>query len=81
MGHGDFKLLAMLGAWLGWKMLPLIIFGSALVGAVIGIGLILFQGRDKSRPMPFGPYLAISGWIALMWGPQINAIYLNQLGL
>lgn len=81
MGHGDFKLLALLGAWLGWQMLPLVIFLSAIVGAFVGIALILIKGRDKNIPIPFGPYLATAGWIALMWGPQINQAYLATLGL
>jgi leader peptidase (prepilin peptidase)/N-methyltransferase len=77
MGYGDFKLLAALGAWMGWQMLPLIIILSSLVGAVIGIGLILILGRDKNIPIPFGPYLAIAGWIALLWGDQIVNRYLQ----
>jgi len=81
MGHGDFKLLAMLGAWLGWQMLPLIILLSAAVGAIIGIALIILQGRDKNIPIPFGPYLAIAGWIALLWGDSINRAYLISVGL
>jgi leader peptidase (prepilin peptidase)/N-methyltransferase len=79
MGYGDFKLLAALGAWLGWQMLPLIIMLSACVGAVIGIGLILLRGRDRSIPIPFGPYLAAAGWIALLWGEQIVTAYLHTL--
>ena len=64
----------MLGAWLGWQMLPLIILLSALVGAVIGIALIVIRGRDRQLPMPFGPYLAAAGFVALMWGqPLIDA--------
>ena len=81
MGYGDFKLLAALGAWLGWQMLPLIILLSALVGAVIGIALIVARGRDRSMPIPFGPYLAAAGWIALIWGPQIVSGYLSIRGL
>ncbi len=77
MGYGDFKLLAALGAWLGWQMLPLIILLSACVGAAVGIGLIFFRGRDHSIPMPFGPYLAAAGWIALLWGQQIVSTYLG----
>ncbi|WP_041522483.1 prepilin peptidase [Gilvimarinus agarilyticus] len=77
MGYGDFKLLAALGAWMGWQMLPLIIILSSLVGAVIGIGMILIMGRDKNIPIPFGPYLAIAGWIALLWGDEIVAQYLQ----
>ena len=76
MGYGDFKLLAALGAWLGWEMLPLIIILSSAVGAVYGILMIFAKGRDKSAPMPFGPYLAIAGWIALMFGEQITNAWL-----
>lgn len=81
MGYGDFKLLAALGAWLGWQMLPVIIILSSLVGAVIGISLIIFGNREKAKPIPFGPYLAIAGWIALIWGNQLNTLYLNYAGL
>ncbi len=81
MGYGDFKLLAMLGAWLGWQMLPAIIFLSSLVGAVIGILLVIFKGRDHQIPIPFGPYLAVAGWIALLWGQEINDWYLKTIGL
>ena len=77
MGFGDFKLLGALGAWLGWQMLLQIILLSALAGAVIGISMIVIRGRDKDIPIPFGPYLAIAGWIALMWGQDINHLYLN----
>ncbi|WP_339616427.1 A24 family peptidase [uncultured Gilvimarinus sp.] len=77
MGYGDFKLLAALGAWMGWQMLPLIIILSSLVGAVIGIGMIIVMGRDKNIPIPFGPYLAIAGWIALLWGDEIVQQYLQ----
>jgi len=76
MGFGDFKLLALLGAWMGWQLLPLIIILSSLAGAIIGGGLIFF-GRDKTNPIPFGPYLAIAGWIALMWGQEITLAYLK----
>jgi len=75
MGYGDFKLLAALGAWLGWQMLPLIVLLSSVVGAVIGIGLIAFKGRDHNIPLAFGPYLAIAGGIALFWGPAIIKAY------
>jgi leader peptidase (prepilin peptidase)/N-methyltransferase len=77
MGYGDFKLLAALGAWMGWQMLPLIIILSSFVGAAIGIGLILLKGRDKNIPIPFGPYLAIAGWIALLWGDALTRAYLQ----
>ncbi len=79
MGYGDFKLLAALGAWLGWQMLPLIILLSACVGAVVGIALIVIRGRDRNIPIPFGPYLAAAGWIAMLRGEQIVAWYLNSL--
>ena len=75
MGHGDFKLLAMLGAWLGWQYLGLIILLSSLSGAVLGMTLIALHKQGRSTPMPFGPYLAIAGWIALLWGKPLNAWY------
>jgi leader peptidase (prepilin peptidase)/N-methyltransferase len=77
MGYGDFKLFALFGAWLGWQSLPLIILLSSAVGAIIGVSLILLRGRDRSIPIPFGPYLAIAGWIALLWGEQLTAWYLR----
>lgn len=80
MGYGDFKLLAALGAWLGWQMLLPIILLSAAVGAVTGIALIVVRGRDRNVPIPFGPFLAAAGWIALMWGPQIVSGYLGMYG-
>jgi len=81
MGYGDFKLLALFGAWLGWQFLPQIILLSSLVGAVIGMTLILLRGRDRNIPIPFGPYLAIAGWISLLWGNDINQAYLRWAGL
>ena len=75
MGYGDFKLLAAIGAWLGWQLLPFIILLSSLVGVVIGISLIIFKGQDKNKPIPFGPYLATAAWFALIWGEQLNASY------
>jgi leader peptidase (prepilin peptidase)/N-methyltransferase len=75
MGFGDFKLLALLGAWLGWQMLPLIIVVSSLVGSVVGIGLLLFKQHDAAKPIPFGPYLAAAGWLALLWGEDLNRLY------
>lgn len=77
MGYGDFKLLAALGAWMGWQMLPQIILLSSLVGAVIGIAMIIFTRHNKNIPIPFGPYLAIAGWIAFLWGQDINRLWLN----
>jgi len=81
MGYGDFKLFGAFGAWMGWQMLPLILLLSAFAGAVIGIVLIVARGRDRNIPIPFGPYLAAAGWIALMWGPQIVGGYLSISGL
>jgi len=81
MGYGDFKLLAMLGAWMGWQTLPVIIVLSSVVGAAMGIMLILFRGRDKNIPIPFGPYLAAAGWLSLLWGHDIIHRYFTMLGL
>ena len=79
MGYGDFKLLSALGAWMGWQsLLPTIIL-SSLVGAVIGIGMIVLRGRDKSAPMPFGPFLAGAGFIMIIWGPQLSAFYMDNI--
>jgi leader peptidase (prepilin peptidase)/N-methyltransferase len=77
MGYGDFKLLAAIGAWLGWKMLPLVILLSSFVGAAVGIALIVFARRGRSVPIPFGPYLACAGLVALFWGEGLNRLYLN----
>lgn len=77
MGYGDFKLLGMLGAWLGWDALPVIVVLASLAGAIIGISMIVFSGHDRRQPIPFGPYLALAGWIALIWEDAINAAYLN----
>ena len=80
MGYGDFKLLAIFGALLGWQQLPLIILLSSLVGAVIGATMLAIQGRDKATPIPFGPYIAAAGFIALLWGEQLTNAYLSYLG-
>jgi leader peptidase (prepilin peptidase)/N-methyltransferase len=80
MGYGDFKLLALLGAWLGWQYLPLIILLSSLVGASIGIAMIVLVKRDHTVPIPFGPYLAAAGWLALLWGSDLNQFYLKIFG-
>jgi leader peptidase (prepilin peptidase)/N-methyltransferase len=80
MGFGDFKLLAALGAWTGWQYLITIIILSSLVGALFGLALVLFRQRDRQIPMPFGPFLAAAGWIALLWGGPINSAYLRWLG-
>jgi leader peptidase (prepilin peptidase) / N-methyltransferase len=77
MGFGDFKLFALIGAWLGWQILPLVILLSSLVGAVVGITLIVVYGRDRAQPIPFGPYLAAAGFIALLWGDAIMYQYLG----
>jgi leader peptidase (prepilin peptidase)/N-methyltransferase len=77
MGYGDFKLYALFGAWLGWQSLPLIILLSSFIGALIGIALIVWRGRDRAQPLPFGPYLAAAGWVAMLWGEQIMARYLQ----
>ncbi|HMH28188.1 MAG TPA: A24 family peptidase [Steroidobacteraceae bacterium] len=81
MGYGDFKLFAALGAWLGWKVLPLVIVLSAATGAVLGILMIALQGRDRRAPMPFGPYLAAAGWLAMMYGDALFNGYLRISGL
>lgn len=81
MGFGDFKLLALFGAWLGWQYLPLIILLSSLVGAVIGIAMVILVKHDRNTPIPFGPYLAAAGWLALLWGENINQLYLHAVGL
>jgi len=80
MGYGDFKLLAMLGAWGGWQILPLTILLSSIVGAVLGLILLRLRNVETSTPIPFGPYLAIAGWIALLWGDQITTSYLQIAG-
>lgn len=77
MGYGDFKLLAVLGAWMGWQALPMVILLSSVVGAAIGITMILALGRDRNIPIPFGPYLAIAGWIAFIWGDTLTQRYLQ----
>jgi len=81
MGYGDFKLLAALGAWIGWQMLPLIILLSSLVGAVIGLAMIGMKRHKSNQPMPFGPFIALAGWIAMMWGDHIIDAYLRTSGL
>jgi leader peptidase (prepilin peptidase)/N-methyltransferase len=80
MGHGDFKLLAALGAWLGWQMIPVVILLSSVVGAAVGIALIVFVKHDRRMPIPFGPYLAGGGVIALVWGDQLLRWYLPGIG-
>ena len=79
MGYGDFKLLAAMGAWLGWQALPTIILMSAFVGAVTGILLMVFKGRDHQIPMPFGPFLAAAGWITMLYGEPIRLAYIDLM--
>lgn len=79
MGYGDFKLLAAIGAWFGWQMLPLVILASSLVGAIVGIALIVLARHGRNVPIPFGPYLAAAGIIALFWGKQLNQAYLGVI--
>ncbi len=77
MGYGDFKLFALFGAWLGWQMLPVIILLASLAGAVVGITFILYAGRDRHLPIPFGPFLCAAGWVAALWGNDITSLYLQ----
>ncbi|MNQ67376.1 Type 4 prepilin-like protein leader peptide-processing enzyme [compost metagenome] len=81
MGYGDFKLLAMLGAWGGWQILPLTILLSSVVGAVLGLIILRLRSAESGTPLPFGPYLAIAGWIALLWGDEITGSYLRFAGM
>lgn len=80
MGYGDFKLLAMLGAWLGWQLLLPVVLISSVLGAALGLTLILVRGRDRNLPIPFGPYLAAAGWVTLLWGGGIVEGYLDFAG-
>jgi len=79
MGHGDFKLFALFGAWLGWQLLPILILMASVVGAIIGISLMLFKNHKREQAIPFGPYLAVAGWITLLWGEGIWSWYLIQI--
>lgn len=81
MGYGDFKLLALFGAWAGWPYLFQVILLSSLVGALVGGALLAFAGRDRAEPIPFGPFIAAAGWISLLWGAEINQAYLQWSGL
>jgi leader peptidase (prepilin peptidase)/N-methyltransferase len=81
MGYGDFKLLAAIGAWLGWPVLPSVILAAAGVGAIVGLALIAFRGRDRGKPVPFGPYLAAAGWICLVAGDFVSALLAPGGGL
>ncbi len=79
MGYGDFKLLAAIGAFVGWQQLPLVILASSAIGAIVGIALIVFARHGRSQPIPFGPYLASAGIVALYWGPNLTRSYLAQI--
>ncbi len=81
MGHGDFKLMALFGAWFGWQVLPQIVFISTLLGSIIGVSIMLINKSGKDTKIPFGPYIALAGWIAMLWGEQINQTYLNYAGI
>lgn len=81
MGYGDFKLLALLGAWFGWAYLPQIILISTVLGSLIGVILIAVKKTSSDKSIPFGPFIAGAGWIAMIWGEQLNQFYLNYAGL
>lgn len=81
MGYGDFKLMALLGAWLGWEYLPQIILVSTLVGSVVGVSMMIFKKAASDLAIPFGPYIAAAGWIAMVYGAEINQAYLNYASL
>ncbi|REL28059.1 prepilin peptidase [Thalassotalea euphylliae] len=81
MGYGDFKLMALFGAWMGWQLLPLLILMASLVGAIVGISLMLFKNHQRDQAIPFGPYLAVAGWVCLLWGNSIWQWYLAKLAL
>jgi len=79
MGHGDFKLFALFGAWVGWQLLPILILMASVVGAIVGISLMMFKNHQREQAIPFGPYLAVAGWITLLWGEGIWSWYLLQI--
>ena len=79
MGFGDFKLFALFGAWIGWQLLPILILMASVVGAIVGISLLLFKNHQRGQAIPFGPYLAVAGWITILWGNNIWSWYLQQL--
>lgn len=79
MGYGDFKLVALFGAWIGWQLLPLLILMASAVGAIIGISMMLFKNHQREQAIPFGPYLAIAGWITMLWGNIIWNWYLSYV--
>ena len=79
MGFGDFKLFALFGAWIGWQLLPILILMASVVGAIVGISLLIFGNHQRGQAIPFGPYLAVAGWLTLLWGDNIWTWYLNLL--
>lgn len=79
MGHGDFKLFALFGAWIGWQLLPLLILMASVVGAIVGISLIVFKNHKREQAIPFGPYLAVAGWVSILWGEGIWSWYLSLI--
>lgn len=79
MGHGDFKLFAVFGAWFGWKLLPLIILFAAFAGAIVGVTMILLKKHKLQHPMPFGPYIAIAGWLSIFWGEKVFCWYVTSI--
>ena len=81
MGYGDFKLLAALGAWLGWHNLPMIILLASLTGSIIGLSFVFASKHNYSEPIPFGPYLAIAGWVTMLWGESLQTMYAHLTGL
>jgi leader peptidase (prepilin peptidase)/N-methyltransferase len=81
MGFGDFKLLAALGAWLGWQQLPVVVVTSSLVGAISGIAYLTTKRKERGTPIPFGPFLAMAGWLSLLWGDEIVGLYMDWSGL
>ena len=81
MGYGDFKLMALLGAWLGWAYLPQIVLISTVVGSIVGICMMVFKKSSSDLAIPFGPYIALAGWLAMLWGNEINQTYLIYTGI
>ncbi|HGG60621.1 MAG TPA: prepilin peptidase, partial [Gammaproteobacteria bacterium] len=81
MGYGDFKLLAAIGAWAGWAALPVTIVLSSVAGAAIGVAMIAIRRHEQGQPIPFGPFLAVAGWIAFLWGDELIRFYLRFSGL
>jgi len=81
MGYGDFKLLALIGAWGGWQVLPLTLLLSSVIGVVAGLCLLRVRKQSVGTAIPFGPYLAIAGWIAVLWGDEMYAFYLQLFGM